>query len=224
MKNGVNDKIREGALEHNIFLTSDAVTVMKDLVKYIDVEKNHRVLFVDTAGELISEETIWISEAKSGLENNGFEVVEYTITDKTQVDIQKALRGIDIIYVAGGQSFYLLDKAQKSGFIKIVQKFMNNDGGIYIGQSAGCYLAGPDMEHAYKASNAELADKLDDFDGLSLVDFRVFPHFGSKDAKKIFLEYRCEYIYEKDYKIILLRDNQYIRVQKNGMYRIEEVK
>ncbi len=208
-------------MKNNIFLTSDAATVMKDLVKYIDVDKNKKVLFVNTAGEL-HDNPEWIDRARDEMRDIGFEMVEYTITDKNEAENQKAVDGVDIVYIAGGNAFYLLQKVQESGFLEIMKDFIKN-GGIYIGQSAGSYLAGPTLEPAYKYDQEEWVKKLDNLDGFGLVDFTIMPHFGREDKKETYLQERFKNIYGTDYKIILLTDSQYIRVQDDGMYKIEEV-
>ena len=57
----------------------------------------------------------------------------------------------------------------------------------------------------------------------NLVNFTVLPHFGREDTREKYLKHRCKHIFGKDYKIILLTDKQYVRVQEDGMYKIEEV-
>ncbi len=41
--------------------------------------------------------------------------------------------------------------------------------------------------------------------------------------KENILEQKFPRTYSEDYKLILLTDKQYVRVQEDGMYRIEEV-
>ncbi len=208
-------------MKNNIFLTSDMATVVNDLVKYIDISKYKKVLFVSTAGEL-HDKPEWIDRAKKKMIKAGFDLIEYTITDKTKEEVQAIVNEVDVIYVAGGNTFYLLKKAQESCFAEIVNNFMN-EGGIYIGQSAGSHLAGPTLKPAYKYDQEKWIETLDNLDGFGLVNFTIMLHFGRDDKKEAFLKERFKNIYGTDYKIILLTDSQYIRVQNDGMYKIEEV-
>ncbi len=110
----------------------------------------------------------------------------------------------------------------KNNFAEVVRRFVEN-GGIYIGQSAGSIVAGPDIYDLYKSGDKEGFEKLDNFNGYGLVDFIVIPHFGDEEKRERFLNHRISPMYGEKYKIILLTDKQYVRVQEDGMYRIKEV-
>ncbi len=208
-------------MKNNIFLTSESYVVLADLVKYIDVNKNKKVLFIDTSGEPFDGETPWIDKSKEEIERLGFDMIVYSITDKTVKEVEEVVAKTDIIHMAGGSAIYLLDKAYKVDFLRIMREFIKR-GGIYIGQSAGSYLAGPSVEPALTSSRMNDANKLDDFKCAELVDFTVLPHFGREDTREKYLKHRCEHIFGSGDKIILLTDNQYVRVQEDGMYKIEE--
>jgi len=199
--------------------------VLEDLVKFIDLETKKRVLFVDTAAEPFVEkckEIPWVDKSKKVMEELGFELIDFSFTNKSAKEIEENLARVDIIYVAGGNAYYLLDKIYQVDGLEMIKKFVDN-GGIYIGQSAGSYLAGPSVEPAFRPSRVKEMEVLSSFECLGLVDFTVLPHFGREDTRDNYLNHRCEYIFDKGYKIILLTDNQYIRVQKDGAYKIEEV-
>ena len=210
-------------MKNNIFLTSESYVVLNDLVQFIDTKKNKKVLFIDTAGEPFDKKTPWIDKSKKEIKRLGFEMTVYTLTDKTIEEVREVVLGTDIIHVAGGSVFYLLEKVYEVDFLQIIREFIER-GGIYIGQSAGSYLAGPSTEPAFRPSMAEMMKKLDRFDCANLVDFTVLPHFGREDTRENYLEHRCKHIFGKGDKIILLTDKQYVRVQEDGMYKIEEVK
>jgi dipeptidase E len=209
-------------MKNNIFLTSDAATVVHDIVRHFDFENKKKTLFVETSGETHEGEKRWIDDARQKMEELGFEITNYTITDKTENEIEEVLSGVDVLYVAGGDSSYLLYQSQKNNFSGIVKKFIEK-GGIYIGQSAGSIVAGPNIESLYKPSSNEWFQKLNGFDGYGLVDFIIVPHFGLEDKRDQFFNNRFELMYSEKYKFILLTDRQYVRVQEDGMYRIEEV-
>jgi dipeptidase E len=214
-------------MKNNIFLTSDSYTVLEDLVKFIDRDKFKKVLFIDTAGELFvkdGKETPWIDKSKKEIERLGFKITYFTVVGKTIKEIRKAFAGTDIVYMAGGDTFYLLGKMQETNSLQIIREFVER-GGIYIGQSAGSYIAGPSIEPALDPSRIkdDNLKKLNSFDCANLVDFIVLPHFGREDVKEKYLKHRCKHVFGKGYKIILLTDQQYVRVQEDGMYKIEEV-
>jgi peptidase E len=105
-------------MKNNIFLTSDAATVIHDVVKHFDFDNNKKVLFVETSGETHLGDKHLIDNARKEMEQLGFEITNYTITDKTESEIKEAIKKVDVLYVAGGNSAYLLYQSQKN--------FLNN--------------------------------------------------------------------------------------------------
>ena len=135
--------------------------------------------------------------------------------------MEEDLKNVDVIYVSGGNSFYLLEKAKESGFESVVKDLLSK-GKKYIGTSAGSIIAGPDIYPAYYLDAAEEAKNLKNYKGISLVDFTVLPHWGSKHFKDRYLNQRLEHAYKLGYKLILLNDNQYVAVD-GDKYRIIDV-
>ena len=128
---------------------------------------------------------------------------------------------IDVLHVHGGNSFYLLLQSRKSGFDKFAKKFIDN-GGIYIGSSAGSVVAAPDIEIIRRIELDNLVEELKTFNAFNLVDFIILPHWGSEKFRNVYLDERIENSYVEGNKIILLTDTQYVLVE-GDMYRIVDV-
>jgi dipeptidase E len=206
----------------NIFLTSTVSSCAKDIVKRFGVKG--KLVFITTASEPKAESSdlTWQKEDWQALKDAGFEkIFDYTITGKIKEQIKKDFKDVDVIYVSGGNSFYLLEKMKESGFDKLIKDFMK-EGKVYIGTSAGSIVAGADVYPTYYIDKAEEAKNLKDYNGLNLVDFTVFPHWGSEHFRDRYLNQRMEHAYKLGYKIILLNDNQYIAVE-GDKYRIIDV-
>lgn len=89
------------------------------------------------------------------------------------------LKNTDAIFVFGGNSFEYLDRIRKTGFDKEIKKFVEN-GGVYVGFSAGSYVACPNIKHAYwKPADNNLIG-LKNLKGLNLAPFIVSAHFEKK--------------------------------------------
>lgn len=153
----------------------------------------------------------WVKDDKRGMNDAGFELTNYTITGKNYEDLKKDLSDFEVIHVNGGNVFYLLLQSRKSGFDKFIKEFVEN-GGIYTGSSAGSILVSPDIEAVRKLDNNKFANGLKTYEGINLVDFIVFPHFGSEKFKDGYFEAFTD-IYDFDTKAILLRDNQFVKVE-----------
>lgn len=207
----------------NIFLTSSISYVAHDIPKYLAKKASSlKLIFINTAAEVEEGDLTWLRNDRNALVKTGFQVSDYTISGKTKNQIQNALKDIDVIYFSGGNQFYLLEKIQKSGCAQVLCDYVKN-GKIYIGCSAGSIIAGPDIYITRLIDAVSKASNLKSYKGLGLVDFIVFPHWGSTDFKELYLNRRLINAYVTKYKIILLTDYQYIRI-KVGWYQIMEVK
>ena len=183
--------------------------------------KKLKLAFISTAAESEKDNKEWLKDDRNGLVKAGFDLSDYTITNKTPQKIDNDLRNADIIHVNGGNTFYLLLQARKSGFDKWIKKAVNN-GKIYTGSSAGSIIASPNIEVLRILEAKIYKEKLKTYDSFGLVDFIVFPHWGSKDFKNSYLNHRVDFAYKPENKILLLNDRQFVKVE-NDMYKIVEV-
>lgn len=195
-----------------------AAGIAKDIGKDL---KKLKLAFISTAAEPEKGNKDWLDNDRNGLIKAGFDLFEYTITNKTVRDFQNDLQNADIIHVNGGNTFYLLLQARKSGFDKWIKQAVIN-GKIYTGSSAGSIIASPNIEVLRILETKIYEKQLKAYDGFGLVDFIIFPHWGSKNFKNSYLNHRVDFAYKPENKIILLNDRQYVKVE-NDMYRIVEV-
>ena len=204
-----------------IFLTSSINKVAADIAKKLGGAKKRKVLYIYTACEKRFGEK-WQKDDRNALVKAGFEVGDYTITGKTVETIKKDFKKVDIIYFSGGNTFYLLEKIQQTKCANVIRDFVNS-GKIYIGTSAGSVVAGPDIYPVYSLDKISEAPKLKGYKGLGLVDFVIFPHWGSEHFKERYLNQRLAHSYNLKNKLIILNDNQYIEV-KDDFYKIVDIK
>lgn len=211
-------------MKNTIFLTSSVNEVAKDVVAHIEnFHPGMKLVFIYTASEVEEGDLSWQDNDRQALVTAGFDVSDYTITGKAVADLRKDMESFEVIYVGGGNTFYLLQQMRVSGFDTIIHSLIDS-GKLYIGTSAGSMIAGPDIYPAIREDKMEKAPLLhDDFTGLGLVDFTIMPHWGAVGREELFLKKRLPKIYSKHYKLILLTNAQYVRVSEDGMMKIEEV-
>lgn len=136
----------------------------------------------------------------------GFAYKNVDLKDKLEV-IKKELKASDIIYVNGGNTFYLLDWVRKSDLDKYLGELLV-EGKIYLGVSAGSILAGPDIAIAgWDPSWDKNIPSLKDTSGLNLVPFAVSPHFEENERE--LLERKSK---EVNYPVIPITNKQAILV------------
>ena len=94
-------------------------------------------------------------------------------------EIRNALQS-DIIYLAGGNTFYFLNHLRKSGMLPKLANYVK-EGGVLTGLSAGALILTPTIKLA-GAKNLDPDDNdvgLKDLQGMGLVDFEFAPHFST---------------------------------------------
>jgi dipeptidase E len=114
----------------------------------------------------------------------GFNVEEVDIDNKKEGEVMKLLEFKDIIFVEGGNTFYLLNSMRKCNFKKIIRKLLKS-GKVYIGVSAGSIVAGRTIQTAnWKDGNKNIVN-LKSLKGLGLVPFDIFVHYRPEHEETI---------------------------------------
>ena len=180
-----------------------------DLVREAEPElAGKTVTYIPTAG-IVEEIDGMIENETNTLQSLGLKVDVLNVSSASYESIVSALTQNDIIFVGGGNTFYLLQELRRSGADKIVVQEVNK-GKLYIGESAGAVIACPDIGYCSGMDSPEKAPDLTDYTGLGLVDFYIVPHIGNEEmgeaAKKAVEEYNSRL----DLKIIT--DRQVIQV------------
>ena len=137
--------------------------------------KDKKVLYITTASDGEDGDKSWMDEEYKSILDLGISksnITEYKIGNKIDIDY------FDIMYMMGGNTFYLLDIIRKEHFDKIIDKFIN-DGKIYIGSSAGSEILGSSIDIAlgYDKNNVGMKD----FTGLKMIDALIIPHSNRKE-------------------------------------------
>ncbi len=94
-----------------------------------------KVLFIITAAIDIGAVKI-LSKCADDLLNCGIKEENITVYNMHKAIKEEELQKFDAIYVCGGTTKYLVERMYEVNFKEVVNKFINN-GGIYIGVSAG---------------------------------------------------------------------------------------
>ena len=175
----------------------------KKFYKLLDKDINTlKVLYITTAmdGEPDSEKT-WIEKEKENILNLGIKkenMTEYKIGQSNP-----NIFDFDIMYMLGGNTFYLTDMIRKHHFDTQIKDFIKK-GKIYIGSSAGSEILGNSITPAigYDENNVNMTD----FTGLKIIDGLIIPHVNRKKEyieslqtnEKLFLLYDGDGIIIKD--------------------------
>lgn len=163
-------------VQPNLLLTSSFHTVAQELQAKSLLPKTASVAFIATAGDPYPERP-WIDADRKALVELGYNVTDIDLKRGTVDSLERKLSNHDIIFVAGGNTTYLVEQTHLSSFLSVIRKLLET-GKIYIGSSAGSILAGPTVEPFAKEDLAELPKDfvLTNPSCLGLVDYVVLPH------------------------------------------------
>lgn len=138
----------------------------------------------------------------------------------SQKDLRKAL-GSDVIYLAGGNTFYFLKHLRKSGLIPHLKQFVER-GGVLAGLSAGAIILTPNIGTA--GPPLPVPDdnevKLKNLRALGLVRFEFYPHYTSTPKTNHAL---LAYSRTTKYPILACPDGSGITINENRMTFIGSV-
>lgn len=228
-------KSRKNNHTQHLYLTSSfrgkgiAKMVMGDIEKLLNkAAEEIKVSYITTAGNLhTADQRDWIDEGREILRQHGWQVFDYDIAEKSEKEVESELADKDVVFVQGGNNFYLLKWMHECNFRQIIQKLLEK-GVPYIGESAGSIVCSRDIT-AQKAMSADALNQvpeLKDFRGLGLINFLIRPHWNREGAKREkfsrFLREHPEEFYSIDYPIICLNDNQLVYVEDDKFQIWEE--
>ncbi len=195
-----------------LFLTSDGLPEgLKDIfLEFLGKDpKSMKVAFIPTAAKPEIDKS-FVDRVKKELNKMGMEVFEVDFEEEDQKSLKNRLSDCDIIYVNGGNTYYLLDKVRKSGFDKIIGELLDK-GKIYVGVSAGSYIACPNIEQAgwkKRDTDRNVVD-LDDLTALNLVPFMITAHYNREKYRVAVVDG----VAKSKYPVVALRDSQAVQVE-----------
>jgi len=175
------------------------------------------IAFIPTAADPYKNKP-WMYEDRNKLIEMGFSVVDLDIKNKTKEQLVGLTKDIDIIFVSGGSTCYLLQHVQESGFDEVTKNMVAKDV-IYIGSSAGSVLTCPTIEYIKDLDDKSNVD-LNSYKGIGLVNFLILPHY---DDVKYIIQYQkiMKKWKNKKYEIRPLKNNQSLIINNDTVKVME---
>lgn len=178
-----------------------------------------KLLFIPTAAMVEhSAEPDYVTSARDKFLELGFQVTDFDLRGKSKEDTAEALSQADIVFVGGGNTFYLLQEMRRTDFQSALEKELAR-GAIYAGSSAGSCVAGPDIGPIGLMDDPAAAPELKSTKGLGLVDFLVIPHYKRSDYGTLADQVLEKY--GKDASMKPISDNQALWVEGDKVRQVE---
>lgn len=163
----------------------------------------------------------YLNRTRGYFKANGYYFEDLDLDGKNEIELREKLSKFNAVFVNGGSTFYLLKSIRESGFDKVIKELLPK-GFIYMGASAGSYVACPTIEMA----TWESQDKYDhygitDLTAMNLVPFLLSVHYipEMQDLLK-------EKINQSKYSVKILNDEQALLVKdgKTKLFGGQEIK
>jgi dipeptidase E len=191
-----------------ILLTSAGMNIKEEILKILPRPANQtKIAHIMTASNP-EEDVSYVKKEVRIMKELGFDVENIDIEGKDENKLRDLLSNKDVIYVQGGNAFYLLKCTRESGFDKVVKDLIKR-GVVYIGVSAGSYLACPTIETAREDKNII---GLTDLTAMNLVPFLVFAHYTEDKKERLKMV-----ISNAKYPVKVLTDKQAILIKGNDI-------
>jgi dipeptidase E len=200
-----------------IFLTSTGLSdeaTRLEFMKHINTVTigECKVAIITTAAEGKSENK-YAKLARSQFQEMGFSDIRFF---DVEFDNPEILNSFQVIYVCGGNTFFLLHHLKKSGAGEILKNILlNKKDVIYVGVSAGSIILSPTIKEAATINPDPNDIGLTDWNGLGVIDFEAHVHYDPEDEEEILA-------YEKSVsqKIIRIANGQSVLVSEGNILRI----
>jgi dipeptidase E len=195
-------------------------TEIKDLFqKEIDCDlKGKTVTFIPTAANP-EKIRFFVESDRKALVKLGMVIDELDISCSDKETITSKIIKNDFIFIAGGNTFYLLQEMIKSEAYETIIKAIES-GKPYIGSSAGSIITSKDIQYIDRMDSPKKAPDLKQTKGLSIIDFYPLPHFTNapfkKIAGKIYEEYKDKLDIQpiSNDQMIIVQDNNFRIIKK----------
>ena len=133
------------------------------------------VTFIPTAS-IPESYTEYVGLGREALETLGLRVEPLNVAEASAEEIQASLYRGDLIYISGGNTFYLLQELKRKGADKLIQREIKT-GKPYIGESAGAMILAPSIEYVQLMNEIQAAPELTSFAALDLIEKYPLPQY-----------------------------------------------
>ncbi len=148
---------------------------------------------VTTASPEYKERNKHAVATRQTLREFGFKGVDFVDVEFEDASV---LSDYDLVYIVGGNPFYLMDHLKRSGADAILREIIKAEEAILIGSSAGAVVLGPDLRIVAEF-DPDLAEGYEDFAGVGIVPFTILPHVNRWREKLPDLDDRLHVFHEE---------------------------
>ena len=128
------------------------------------------------------------------------------IAQETEEVIKEKLNHTPILYISGGNTFYLLQELKRKHLLPHIKK--------RIGESDGAIITACVIEYNQLMDDKNIAIDLTNYSALNLVDFAIVPHYGEFPFEES--SQKTIQIYQSKLNLLPLTNSQAVIVDEDN--------
>jgi dipeptidase E len=155
--------------------------------------KDIKLVYITTAANVYPPNPDWLLHTKKQLKSSGYQIEGFDLEQafKDRTDLKTYFSDKDVVFISGGNTFYLIYWVLKTGFDKLLKDLLDK-GKVYAGSSAGAVCLVDNLVPMGKIDEPEKApEKVTK--GLALIDFAPIPHWGEDKYQERLNEIKKDY-------------------------------
>ena len=196
-----------------LILASDLSFLLKYGYDLTGIPKNQiKIGHITTAYKVSRSNIEFFKKVSEIIKENGYHMEDFDIEGKTKEEIKDFFKDKNVVHIEGGNTFYLLKAIRETGFADILKELLD-EGRVYIGTSAGAYVACPTIEVSDWNPDGKDRFGVADFTALNYVPFFLKVHY--KDEQEEIVKKGIKTL---KYPIHILKDGQGMFCE-NGIYK-----
>lgn len=179
-----------------------------------------KVGFIPTAANVEPYNKDWMIAQFGQLQRYGFYQIDIVDIAANGVDWRDRLADVDVLWLSGGNTFYLLDQVRRTGFDEWLKQYGQDK--VYVGGSASSILVTPTIAIAEEIDDNVV--ELEDLRGLGLVNFEINVHCDAEGlrATEEYAKYAKYAVYALDDLSAIAVEDGRVEVVSGGSWRLYE--
>jgi dipeptidase E len=183
-----------------LLLTSAGITNQSIATAFLNMAgkapADIKLAFIPTAANVeAGNKTEWLFRQYDDLQKLGIKWIDMVDFAAADVDWRSRLNECDVLYLTGGNTFYLLDQIRQQKFDEYLKAALKSK--VYVGGSASSITMTPSIAVAAIPPGDPNLPGLTDLTGLAYTDFEIEPHcnearfatveaYAKEDGKEIY--------------------------------------
>lgn len=187
--------------------------VKETFLNLLNEKKIIKVIIITTASVEFKEKNKNAVLSKQQFEELGF-VVQFLDIEFENPEI---LNNADVIYINGGNPYYLLHHFKQKGIKKYIEKAIKRDS-LIIGWSAGAFVLTKSIEIVDLFTPEQNIVDIKDKNALNLVNCEIIPHYNKFIESELLI---VKYEEAKSINIIRINDNDAFIIENDKKYFVQ---